>query len=375
MRNEGAIKFGRVPIRVLLRGEAGGWHHVIVDKDGAEERAGMRGPGVRWEGGDPEPAWWRRRLDETADGLREHIGRVLSDRTFLELGLEADVSWFAVEAPTEWEGLVTLRDPDPARFPGKVPPYVVTLEPGNGAVLPDAHLRFSTRAADAWTTLATIAEQCGTQPPKAQFLCGWADHRSIWVGRGRLAVSTERRLGGGYGNGFGSLGGQGGLSSPGNSGGQRGLSGGPGSSGGEGGLSGQGGPGDQRGGGGQGGGGGPRGLGGSRGVGGPGGVGGSRGVGGSGSASEEFVGEIYGERVTGWGGNPELRFHLDGIDLLDDPADDVIALFRGLGHEVIERGRMSHLPELGLRLYRPEGDTSHGLFTGVSLHVARGHHR
>lgn len=287
MRNEGAIKFGRVPIRVLLRGEPGGWHYVIVEKDGAEERVEVRGPGVRWEGGQPEPAWWRRRLDETAQGLREHLGRSLSDRTFLELGLEADISWFEVEAPVAWEGLVTLRDPDPARFPGKVPPYVVTLEPGNGAVLPDAHLRFSTRAADAWTTLATVAEQCGTQPPKAQFLCGWADHRSIWVGRGRLAVSTERQDG----------------------------------------------------------------------------------------RRDELVGEIYGERVTGWGGNPELRFRLDGIDLLDDPADDVIALLRDLGHEVTERGRMSHLPALGLRLYRPEGQPEQGLFTGVSLQAPWRHRR
>ncbi|GAA2576059.1 hypothetical protein SMC26_12620 [Actinomadura fulvescens] len=287
MRNEEAIRYGRVPIRVLLRGGPDGWHYVIADKDGTEERVALRGAGAGWEGGDPEPAWWRRRLDETADDLRGHVGRALSDRTFLELGLESDISWFAVEAPFDWEGLVTLRDPDPARFPGKVPPYVVALEPGNGAVLPDAHLRFSTRAADAWTTLATVAEQCGTQPPRARFLCGWAGHRDIRVGRGRLAVSTERQDGRG----------------------------------------------------------------------------------------DELVGEIYGERATGWGGNPELRFRLDGIDLLDDPADDVIALLRDLAHEVNERGRMAHLPGLGLRLYRPEGESAQGLFTGVSLQAAWRHRR
>ncbi|MEU5878508.1 hypothetical protein [Spirillospora sp. NPDC047279] len=280
MRNEGAVKFGRVPTRVVLRGDSGGWHCRVVEKDGAEERTDLGGPGVDWTTGDPEPPWWPRRLDETAEGLREHIARTLTDRTFLELGLEADISWFAVEAPVEWEGLVTLRDPDPARFPGKVAPYVVTLEPGAGAILPDAHLRFTTRSADAWTTLATVAEQSGTRPPRARFLCGWADHRGIWIGRSLFAVSTERLDG-----------------------------------------------------------------------------------------DDERVGEIYGERTTGWGGNPELRLRMDGIDLLDEPADDVIALFRGLGNEIVERGRMSYLPALGLRLYRPEGDraTPGGLFTGVSL--------
>ena len=69
---------------------------------------------------------------------------------------------------------------------------MITLEPGHGALLPDASLLFSTLAADAWSTLAAVAERCGTRPPKSSFLCGWAGHRSVRVGRGRLALSTGR---------------------------------------------------------------------------------------------------------------------------------------------------------------------------------------
>ncbi|MFD0541623.1 hypothetical protein ACFQY7_55295 [Actinomadura luteofluorescens] len=165
MRNEGATGRGRAPARVLLRGEPDGWHWVLVDDAGAERRSDFAGAGTRWSAGgrsDPEPAWWRRRLAETADGLREAVAERLTDATFREFGTEAAITWFAVAEPVEWEGIVTLREADPARFPGRVPPFVVTLEPGRGALLPDASLLFSTRAADAWTTLAAVAERCGT---------------------------------------------------------------------------------------------------------------------------------------------------------------------------------------------------------------------
>lgn len=276
MRNEGAKVFGRLPVRVLLRGDPDGWHYVVVDKEGGEERTDLGGPGSTWHKGDPEPAWWGRRLTETAEDMRDRLGRLLTDRTFDELGLEADISWFAIEEPLEWEGLVTLRDADPARFPGEVAPYVVALEPGRGAILPEAHLLFSTLASDAWSTLRAVADECGTAAPRASFLCGWADHRSVRVGRGLLAVSTSRRADG-----------------------------------------------------------------------------------------SERLAEIYGERSPGWGGNPELRFRLDGIDLLDEPAADVVALFRDLGHAPVHRGRTWHLSTIGLTLYEPENP--YGSFTGVAL--------
>ncbi|MFD0686598.1 hypothetical protein [Actinomadura fibrosa] len=286
MRIEGADR-ERVPARVLLRGEPAGWHCVIVDDSGAERRTDFSGAGTRWQTGavsDPEPPWWHRRLSETAEGLREAIAERLTDATFHELGAEAAITWFAVDEPVAWEGLVTLREADPARFPGRVAPYVITLEPGRGAQLPDADLLFSTEAADAWAALAAVAENCGTQPPKASFLCGWADHRSIRVGRGRLALSTDRSEGG-----------------------------------------------------------------------------------------VERIAEIFGTRGPGWSGNPELRLRLDGIDLLDEPAADVVALFRELGHDVVRRGRTTRLPTIGLTLYEPEsgrgerGGREPQRFTGVSL--------
>ena len=266
------MKYGRVPTRVLLYGGPEGWACTVVDQHEGEQHLTLGGPGVHWQppgasARDPEPPWWRRRLSETAEALREHVERTLTDQTFEELGAEARITWFAVEEPTCWEGLVTLEEPDPARFPGKVPPFVVTLEPGRGAVLPDAHLLFSTLASDAWTTLEAVAERCGTPPPKATFLCGYTDHRSVRVGRGLLAVSTERVEDG-----------------------------------------------------------------------------------------TERIAEIHGSRGPGWGGNPELRLRLDGIDLLDETADDVVALFRDLGHEVTPRGRYGvRIAAMGLTLYRPDG--------------------
>ncbi|MDL4771400.1 hypothetical protein [Actinomadura xylanilytica] len=291
MRDEGdvgAAVYGRVPARVVLRGEPGGWHYVIVDKASTEERHGLAGPGVRWRtggGNDPEPPWWRRRLADAAEAMRETIAWRLTDRTFAELGVEADIAWFAVDDPVSWEGLVTLRDPDPARFPGRAAPFLITLEPGRGALLPDASLLFSTRAPDVWATLAAVAERCATAPPTPSPVCGWAGHQGVRVGRGRLALSTER-----------------------------------------------------------------------------------------GADGVERLGEIFGTRGPGWGGSPELRVRLDGIDLLDETAADVVALFRELGHEVVRRGRTVRLPALGLMLSEPEPEpTADGdavleeRFTGVSL--------
>jgi len=282
MQNEEADQ-GRMPARVLLRGEPSGWHCEVVADSGAVQRWDFAGAGSRWQTGTvsgPEPPWWRRRLCETADGLREAVNERLTDMTFRDLGVEAAITWFAVDEPVEWEGLVTLQEPDPARFPGRVPPFVITLAPGRGALLPDANLLFSTQAPDAWTALAAIAERCGTPPPQTSFLCGWADHRSVRVGRGRLALSTER-----------------------------------------------------------------------------------------GEDGTERLADIFGTRGPGWSGNPEMRFRLDGIDLLDEPATDVIALFRDLGHEVVRRGRTTRLPAIGLILYEPEPSAPSEQFTGVSLQL------
>ncbi|MFD0899850.1 hypothetical protein [Actinomadura sediminis] len=277
------IETGRPPVRVLLRGGPDGWHCVVVDDAGGEGRTVLPASGTRWNPDgrrdDPEPPWWRGRLADTAEGLRRLVGERLTDATFAEFGAEAAISWFAVDEPVEWEGLVTLAEPDPARFPGRVPPFAVTLEPGRGAVLPDAHLLFSTRAADAWTALDAVAEHCGSPAPRAAFVCGFAGHRSVRVGRGSLAVSTEE-----------------------------------------------------------------------------------------GADGVERLAEIVVARGPGWGGNPELRPRLDGVDLLDDPAGDVVTLFRDLGHEVVERGRTARIPAMGLALHEPDPPAPRpGRFTTVSL--------
>jgi len=281
MVDEGAAERGRAPARVLLQGEPDGWHCVVVDGAGGERRSDFAGSGTRWAtrgSGDPEPPWWRRRLAETAGGLREAVAERLTDATFRALGVETVITWFAVDEPVAWEGLVTLREADPARFPGRVKPFVVTLEPGRGALLPDADLLFSTDAPDAWTALAAVAERCGTPPPKTSLLCGWAGHRSVRVGRGTLALSTDR-----------------------------------------------------------------------------------------GEDGKERLAEICGTRTPGWSGNPELRFRLDGVDLLDEPAADVVALLRELGHDVVRRGRTVRLGASGLTLYGPDRPGEAERFTGVSL--------
>ncbi len=272
----------RVPVRVVLQGDDEGWRCVVVSGDGVEERIPLGGGGVHWQSGgrrDGEPAWWRRRLGEIAESLRERVGMLLTDRCFETFGGEADIVWLEVDGPTCWEGLVTLREPDPARFPGRVAPFVVTLVPGRGALLPRASLLFDTVAADAWSTLEAVARSCGTPTPQDRFLCGWTGHRSVRVGRGRLAVSTERHPDG-----------------------------------------------------------------------------------------SERIGEVFAERPPGWGGNPPLRLRLDGIDLLDEPAGDVVELLRGLGHEVVALPGRRRVPGLGLVLHeRRPRDAADGRFAGASL--------
>lgn len=267
----------------MLRGGDEGWEYTVVSECGRSSDEPLAGAGATWRTGirarDPHPpAWWAGHLATMAEGIRMVVERELTDRTFAELGVETEISWFAVRDPVEWEGLVTLRDPDPARFPGEVPPFVVTLQPGRGAVLPDDHLLFFTEAADAWTTLAAIAERCGTAAPRASFLCGWDGHRTIHIGRGALSVSTIK---------------------------------------------------------------------------GPDGV--------------ERIGQVFASRVPGWGGNPELRPRLEGIDLLDEPAADVTGLFRELGHEVLEHGGSTSVPAMGLYLTRPHDAPESPVFGGASL--------
>ncbi|WP_018655060.1 hypothetical protein [Actinomadura flavalba] len=261
----GAPRYGRVPARVLLTGGPDGWHCEIIDEKDGRDRRTLSRTGAVWRDG-TAPAWWGPRLAETAATLRESAARLLTDRAFTELGAEADVTWFVVDEPVAWEGLVTLRDPDPARFPGRVPPFVVALEPGRGAVLPDADLLFSTSAADAFDTLTAVAGRLASPVPAPSFICGYSAHRAIRVGRGSLSVAAVREPGG-----------------------------------------------------------------------------------------AERVSTVFGSRPGGWGGNPELRFRYDGIDLLDEPAADVVTLLRDLGHRTLDRHGQTVLPDLGLSLAPPPG--------------------
>ncbi|WP_033324350.1 hypothetical protein [Actinomadura atramentaria] len=258
---------GRVPVRVLLLGGDDGWTCEIVDDGDGRARLELPGPGVRWAAPPAaraarEPAWWPGRVAAHGAALRELLDRRVTDRTFEELGVEAEIAWFAVREPGVWEGLVTLREPDPARYPGNVPPYVVELEPERGARLPEADLLFSAGPGDAWPVLEGVAAKVGSAPPAESFICGYSGYRSVRVGRGGIGVGCMRDPDG-----------------------------------------------------------------------------------------AEHVREVFGDRPGGWGGNPELRFRLDGIDLLHEPAADVVTLFRDLGHEVGERNGRAVLPGLGLSLW------------------------
>jgi hypothetical protein len=62
-----------------------------------------------------------------------------------------------------------------------------------------------------------------------------------------------------------------------------------------------------------------------------------------------------------------MRFRLDGVDLLDEPAGDVVSLLRELGHEVVRRGRTVRLADSGLTLYGPDRPGDAERFTAVSL--------
>src|SRR5690606_371551 len=82
----------------------------------------------------------------------------------------------------------------------------------------------------------------------------------------------------------------------------------------------------------------------------------------------ERLAEICATRPPGWSGNPELRPRFESVDLLDEPARDVVALLRELGHEVVRRGRTARLPAAGLTLYeRDDAGGATDRFTGVSL--------
>ncbi|MFC0039072.1 hypothetical protein [Actinomadura rayongensis] len=273
----GAPRYGRVPARVLLLGRDDGWHCEIIDDKDGRDRLPLAGSGVTWNGPHGrEPAWWRGRLAADAAALRERVEQAVTDRAFTDLGVEADVAWFAVDDPVSWEGLVTLREPDPARYPGNVPPYVVTLEPERGAVLPEADVLFTAGPDEAWCALDAVAARLGSPAPAGAFICGYSGYRSVRIGRGHLGVGCMRDPDG-----------------------------------------------------------------------------------------TERVRTIFGNRPAGWGGNPELRFRLDGIDLLHEPAADVVTLFRDLGHDVAERHAQVLLPGLGLSLSRSGDDTRH--FAGLTL--------
>ena len=82
----------------------------------------------------------------------------------------------------------------------------------------------------------------------------------------------------------------------------------------------------------------------------------------------ERIGEVFAERPPGWGGNPPLRLRLNGIDLLDEPAEDVVRLLRGLGHEVVALPGRRRVPGLGLVLHeRDRREAADGRFAGASL--------
>jgi hypothetical protein len=185
---------GQVPVQVVLRGGPEGWHYLVKDQSGEEQLTPLPTLGTRWPPIDrrgSEPPGRRAHLTEVAADLREYVEQTVSDRCFEELGVEADIAWWPIEEPAFWEGSVTLREPDPGRFPGGTTPFVVELQPERGALLNGNALLLRARAQEAWAALASVAEQCGGPPPWSSFVCGRSGHRTVRVGRGQLSVSTE----------------------------------------------------------------------------------------------------------------------------------------------------------------------------------------
>ncbi|GAA4622565.1 hypothetical protein GCM10023196_015270 [Actinoallomurus vinaceus] len=188
----------RLPVRVVLRGGPDGWQYTIIYRSGAEEHvdlgalAASRWPPATRRGHDPE--WWDAATAQVAAHLREYLDLRVTDRCFDMFQLDAAIEWRSTGGESgPWEGTVTLVPPDPGRFPGRVPPFVVRLLPGRGADIDGTDLPFGAPAARAWSLLADVADRLGGEPPHASFICGWTDHRSVRIGRGQLSICTGRQ--------------------------------------------------------------------------------------------------------------------------------------------------------------------------------------
>ncbi|MEV0402585.1 hypothetical protein [Actinoallomurus sp. NPDC050550] len=191
-----AARADRLPVRVVLRGGPDGWQYTITDRSGAGEHvdlgamAASRWPPATRRGHDPE--WWDAANAQVAADLREYLGLRVADRCFDLFQMEASIEWRSAGGESgPWEGTVTLVPPDPGRFPGRVPPFVVRLLPGRGADIGGTDLPFETSATHAWSVLTRVADRLGGRP-HASFICGWADHRSVRIGRGQLSICTLR---------------------------------------------------------------------------------------------------------------------------------------------------------------------------------------
>ncbi|GAB3975103.1 hypothetical protein GCM10029978_058370 [Actinoallomurus acanthiterrae] len=189
-----AARSDRLPVRVVLRGGPDGWQYTIFDPSGAEEHvdlgamAASRWPPATRRGHDPE--WWDAADAQVAAHLREYLDLLVTDRCFDLFQMEASIEWQG-GGSGPWEGTVTLAPPDPGRFPGRVPPFAVRLLPGRGADVDGTDLPFGTPATRAWSVLTRVADRLGGRP-HASFICGWADHRSVRIGRGQLSICTLR---------------------------------------------------------------------------------------------------------------------------------------------------------------------------------------
>ncbi|MCO6003886.1 hypothetical protein NE236_02740 [Actinoallomurus purpureus] len=192
-----AARPDHLPARVVLRGGPDGWQYTIINRSGAEEHvdlgamAASRWPPATRRGHDPE--WWDASAGQVAADLREYLGLLLTDRCFDTFQMDAAVDWRSAGGDAgPWEGTITLAPPDPGRFPGHVPPFVVRLLPGQGADIDGTDLPFATPAMRAWSVLTDVAHRLGGEPPHASFMCGWADQRSVRIGRGQLSICTRR---------------------------------------------------------------------------------------------------------------------------------------------------------------------------------------